>query len=72
MNLNILEQLVRETRQSMPFSRNSSITRYDSLLTLAERKAINSRTWQYATTTPTGIGTAAVYLTGDRIDRIWF
>ncbi|HEX9988503.1 MAG TPA: hypothetical protein VGE45_08510 [Chloroflexia bacterium] len=72
MNLTILEQLVRETRHSNPFSRKSSMTRYASLLTLAERKAVNSLSWQYATTTPTGVGTATVYLTGDRIDRIWF
>ena len=72
MNLSILETLVRETRQSNLFSRNSSMARYGSLLTLAERKAVNSLSWQYATATPTGVGTAAVYFTGDRIDRIWF
>lgn len=73
MNLTILEQLVRETRHSNPFSRNSSMTRYGSLLTLAERKAINSLSWKYATTTPTGMGAAAVYFTGvDRVNRIWF
>ncbi|HYO49196.1 MAG TPA: hypothetical protein VEW94_05040 [Chloroflexia bacterium] len=49
------------------------MTRYGSLLTLAERKAINSLSWKYATTTPTGVGTAAVYFTGvDRVNRIWF
>ena len=72
MNLTILEQLVRETRHSNPFSRNSSIARYRSLLTLAERKAVNSLSWQYATVTPTGVGTAAVYFAGDRVERIWF
>jgi hypothetical protein len=41
-------------------------------LTLAERKAVNSLSWQYATVTPTGVGTAAVYFAGDRVERIWF
>jgi hypothetical protein len=72
MNLNILEQLVRETRHSNLFSGKSSMTRYGSLLTLAERKAVNSLSWQYATIAPTGVGTATVYLTGDRVNRIWF
>lgn len=73
MNLTILEQLVRETRHSNPFSRNSSIPLYNSLLTLAERKAVNSLSWKYAPTTPTGMGTATVYFTGvDRVNRIWF
>ncbi|HYP41839.1 MAG TPA: hypothetical protein VEX13_15890 [Chloroflexia bacterium] len=73
MNLNILEQLVRETRRSNLLSRQSSMHRYGSLLTLAERKAVNSLAWKYATTTPTGMGTPAVYFTGvDRVNRIWF
>jgi hypothetical protein len=73
MNLTILEQLVRETRHSNLFSRKSSMTRYGSLLTLAERKAINSLSWQHATATPTGMGTAIMYpIVGDRVNRIWF
>lgn len=69
MNLSILEQLVRETRHSNLFSRKSSMPGYSSLLTLAERKAINS----LSATTRAGMGTAAMYLTvGDRVDRIWF
>jgi hypothetical protein len=73
MNLSILEQLVRETRRSNLLSRQSSIHRYASLLTLAERNAINSPSWKYVSATSTGMGTSAVYLTGvDGVNRIWF